>query len=288
MSVIPPDISDSDSSDDEEIVDELMDTLFGSNDLGKKSNRISLEAKLILDNFNVSENGHCNYRDATVLKKHTAVVLPPSFKNATRVKLSVHLNHEFEPSDATTVSAPAFVRKHLKASSQQMARKWPLKKNEMWLVPSELGPTLRIDLKKRNWELSRGFRKVCDALWPKFILLAEAHMADGSQEQIVSEEFEVRSKEQSNKSRAARGLATQSKRRRTPEIESRTVRLRAARADIIQLREEIGAELSRQTDSQTKLNFMIELLKTRSEPRAAALLKRCQQHAFKMARWKHN
>ena len=282
------DISDSDSSDDEELVDELMETFFGDEDVRKKSNRVSLDKKIVLVNFNVSENGPCNYRDGTVLGDHTAAVLPSSFKDATRVKISVHLNHEFEPNDATTATAPTFVRKHLKATSQQMARKWPLERNELWVVPAELGPSLKVDFKKRHWDLSRGFRKVCDSLWPKFVLMAEAYTDDDSVSRVISDEFEVRSKEQSNKSRAARGLSTQYKRRRTPETEARAAKLRAARADIINKREQIASMLSRQTENETKFNFIEAILKTCSDPAAVALLNQCQQQTFKMSRWKHN
>lgn len=288
MSDIYSDISDSDSSDDEEMVDELIETIFGDEDVRKKSNRVSLEKKIVLVNFNVSENGPCNYRDGTVLGDHTAAVLPSLFKDATRVKLSVYLNHEFEPSDATMVSAPTFVRKHLKASSQQMARKWPLERNELWIVPSMLGPSLKVDFKKRKWDLSRGFRKVCENLWPKFVLMAEGYMSDDKIIRVISDEFEVRSKEQSNKSRAARGLSTQHKRRRTPETEARATKLRCHRADIIDKRERIANMLSRQTENETKFNFIEAILKTCSDPAALVLLKQCQQQSFKMSRWKHN
>jgi len=288
MSNVPSDISDSDSSDDEDIVDALMEQLLTDEDVCQKSNRISLETKIVLVNFNVSENGPCNYRDGTVLGDHTAAVLPSSFNNALRVKISIHLNHEFEPSPANTVIAPSFVRKHLKASSQQMARKWPLAKNELWIVPSELGSSLKVDFKKRNWDLSRGFRKVCNTLWPNFVLLAEAYMVDGSINRVISDEFEVRSKEQSNKSRAARGLSTQSKRRRTPETEARAVKLRAWRADIIDKREQIANMLSRQTENDTKFHFIKAILNTCSDPAALPLLNQCQQQTLKMKRWKHN
>jgi len=286
MSELPSDISD--SSDDEETIDELLETVFGGEDVRKKLNRVLLEKKIVLVNFNVSENGPCNYRDGTVLGDHTAAILPSSFKNATRVKISVHLNHEFEPSDATTVTAPTFVRKHLKASSQQMARKWPLEKNEIWLVPAELGASLKVDFKKRHWDLSRGFRKVCDNQWPKFVLLAEAYMADDSIIKVISDEFEVRSKEQSNKSRAARGLSTHFKRRRTPETEARAAKLQGQRADIIDKREHISNMLSRQSENETKFNFIEAILKTCSDPAAKALLHQCQQQTCKMSRWKHN
>ena len=283
-----PVMSDLDSSDDEEMIEELVGTLLGEPDMHIKSNRSALDKKIVLVNFNVSENGPCNFRDGTVLGDHTGVVFPSSYKEALRLKISVHLNHDFAPSDATLVKAPTFVRKHLKASCLQMSRKWPLHKNELWITPSELGPSLKVDFKKRHWELSRGFRKVCDHLWPKFILLAEAYMPDGTIHRVISDEFEVRSKEQSNKSRAARGESVQYKRRRTPETEMRAAKLRALRSDIMSKRELIAKNSSLQAENQTKFNFIEAILNTCPELAAKVLLQRCQQQTFKMSRWKHN
>jgi hypothetical protein len=284
----PCDISDSDTSDDEEIVDALVETLLGDTDVRKYSNRTMFDKTMVLVNFNVCEDGPVNYRDGNVLGDHTAVVLPSLCQNATRVKISVHLNYEFEPNAATMVNAPTLVCKHLRATSQQLAGKWPLEPNELWLVPAELGPSLKVDFKKRHWDLSMKFRKASGCHWPNFVLLAEAYMPNGSIVRVISDEFEVRSKEQSNKSRAARGMATAPKRRRTPETEARAAKLRARRADIIEKREQIAKTTSQRAENTTKFQFMQAILKTCSDPAAAALLKRCQQQAVKMTRWKHN
>lgn len=285
-------ISDGESSDDGEVTAELMETLLGGQDMRKKSNRAALEQKMVLVNFNVCENGPVNFRDGNVLGDHTSVVLPSSFNDATRVKLGVYLNHDVEPCAATIVKAPVFVTnpntKHLKATSEHLASKWPLEPNELWLVPAELGPSLKVDLKKRNWDLSSKFGAVCGCTWPKFVLMAEAYMPNGSIDRVISDEFEVRSKEQSNKSRAARGMTTKSKRRRTPETEARARKLRARRADIIEKRERIAKMESQQRENVTKFNFIEAILGTCSDPVVAALLKRCQQQAVKMSRWKHN
>ena len=83
-------------------------------------------------------------------------------------------------------------------------------------------------------------------------------------------------------------MATAPKRRRTPETEARAAKLRARRADIIEKREQIAKTTSQRAENMTKFQFMQAILKTCSDPVAAALLNKCEQQAFKMSRWKHN
>jgi hypothetical protein len=75
-------------------------------------------------------------------------------------------------------------------------------------------------------------------------------------ESIKTASFEVRSKEQSKQTRAARGLSEPIRRRRTPETEGRAATLRAIQSEIIAMREEIARERAQFNEYQTCHNFI--------------------------------
>jgi len=240
-------------SDEETIMGlmSLLDDVEPSIDL--PSRRSDFPDSVKLRHFSVNENGPANFRDATVLGEHTTILLPPS--EGVRCKIGIYLNHEVSLTSYTTVSAPVFVSDNLKATHRELSDEYPIGKHELWVRPSELENGI-VRFKKRDWDLSRGFRKVTAARWPRFIITATVYQVDESFRTFVSADFEVRSKEQSNKARAARGLSEPVRRRRTPETEARATKLRAIQSDIIAMREEIELEKSKSSEYETRFRFM--------------------------------
>ena len=241
---------------------------------------------LELVNFNVCENGLCNFRDATVLGQHTALKLSPRFKDATKVCITIHVNHEKASSSPAGIApAPLCVRKHHNDTNQAMRQKWPLRKNEMWINPQECGDT--VEFKKRGWALSTWYRKVSDNRWPKFVLAATMTTTDGRAITEISPEFEVRSKEQGHKTRAARGLSSTTMKRRTPATEVRANKLRLLQADIIDRRAAIQKTAAENADMMMRFEFIRRILECQKSDTASRLLDMCNEHGHRMKKWNH-
>jgi hypothetical protein len=259
-------MSDPNVSDDEGCVDDLMYLLGTPNvtaDYSIPSMREELSKKLVLLNFSLNENGEVNYRDSTVFGSHTGIRLPDSMLDATYICLSLYLDHEVPLTVASTVDAPVFVENSLVGRHREISDKYETaNKNQVWLLASDISEDGIVLFQKRKWKLSQGFRKVSGSQWPKFVLVATAHRLDVSSgnvfpsESVVSTKFEVRSKEQSNKSRASRGESEPVRRRRTPETEIRAQRLREVQARIIEMRASIATEECKTKDYKNKLNFV--------------------------------
>lgn len=253
-------------SDDEMDVSDLMyllDTPNGISDHSMPSLRADLPKRISLLNFSLNENGEVNYRDSTVLGAHTGIRIPDSMFDATYICLSLYLDHEVPLTVASTVDAPVFVDNNLEGRHREISDKYETaKKNQLWLLASDISSDGIVLFQKRRWKLSQGFRKVSGSQWPKFVLVATAHRLDASSsnvfpsESVVSTKFEVRSKEQSNKSRASRGESEPIRRRRTQETEARAQKLREVQAMIIDMRESIALERSKTNEYRAKIDFL--------------------------------
>ena len=253
-------------------------------DITKKEDRDGLEQSLGLSHFNRSETNICNFRDGTVLGEHTSVVLPDSMKSSDRVRLSIFLNAEVEFKPSTTVNAPQFVDKHLKTTNDQIGHRWPLAKNQLWVMPSQISE-MTIPFKKRPWALSAWYRKVCNTIWPTFVLVAESYKNDKIVDMVISSEFEIRSKEQSNKSKVARGMTVSApQRRRTPGTAQRAKKLDRVQSDIIRLRENIQVNESLCNENEMKLNFILSILN--SKDGNPYLKQVCNDFKKQMSKWK--
>jgi hypothetical protein len=260
----------SDSDDDDTDVDSLMhllDDVGPAADLSLRSGRAGLPVEIGLMNFGLNENGPVNYRDATVLGHHTRIRIPSSYLTAERIKLSIFLNHDAALSADTHVQRPVINDKILKSRDDMLRRDYKLERHETWIDPSTLIGRDNFDIdgviefKKSKWPLSRGFSDVAGVRWAKFILLATAYRSGSAAESCVSQQFEVRSKEQSNKSRAARGLSESIRRRRTPETEARAVKLRRVQGQIMAIRDEISRENKLHVEYQTTTKFVRAITK---------------------------
>tara|TARA_B110001450_G_C17655982_1_gene495263 strand:- start:1915 stop:2748 length:834 start_codon:yes stop_codon:yes gene_type:complete len=259
-------MSDPSLTDDEGCVDDLMYLLETPNvpaDYSMPSLREELPKKASLLNFSLNENGEVNYRDSTVLGSHTGIRLPDSMLDATYICLSLYLDHEVPLTVASTVDAPVFVENSLVGRHREISDKYETaNKNQVWLLASDISSSGIVYFLKRKWKLSQGFRKVSGSQWPKFVVVATAHRFSSvcgkvvPSESVVSTKFEVRSKEQSNKSRAARGESEPVRRRRTQETEARAQKLREIQALIIEMRASIAAEECKTKDYKNKLNFV--------------------------------
>merc|ERR1711924_453697 len=96
----------------------------------------------------------------------------------------------------------------------------------------------------------------CDS-WPRFIFTVTSYGPEGFVS--VSDDFEVRSKEQGNKVRAQRGFAGKKRRRRTPETEARAAKLRKIQAEIISIGNSVEAEKNKKQEFKDNLKFMREI-----------------------------
>jgi len=252
-----------------------------------------LEPTVGLINFQTGENGWTNFRDHTAFRKHTAVKLPETLSTANMVDVGVYVNHEqavglthewkrcIEPMDRLNDEYIGQLDAHL-----TMALKHPLPTNHVWAVPQTL-EDLTIHLQKRNWTLSKYFKKLCRVRWPKFIIMARAIMPDGTKRVAISPEFEVRSKNQPNKTRAARGLSPLTKkRRRTPEIAQKETELRLLHADIVGCQDALQKSRSELVDKRTRFAFIQSILGTCSGPMIGRMVSMCEEQCRKSEKWK--
>lgn len=248
------------NDDDETLITGLLGLLEPGLDLSMPSKRSELPDDISLVHFSLNKNGMCNYRDATVLGEHTCIRLPHDMLNSDRLRIGIWLNHEIPLSCSSIVPAPEFVSSRLKATNSEMCGEYPLGKNEVWVCGSELENGL-IEFKKRPWSLSFVFRKVTGAHWPKFVITATAYRKSSvgivsPEESCISKEFEVRSKEQSNRSLAARGFAENARSRRTPETEARASRLREVQAEITELRKDVHVANESKKEYELRFSFI--------------------------------
>lgn len=263
---------------DAEVIDNLMHLLDAESpekDFSKVSERENVSELAELINFSLNENGQVNYRDQTVLGKHTKIKIPMSMLSGTeRLRLSVYLDYDVPASAASMVPRPFFEAKELRTRDRDFRERFAIGDNECWMDPKDLvGRSKEEDgvftLKKRRWQLSRGFRKVVNSSlppnspcvkYPKFVVVISAYRFEEGvskmSESVKTASFEVRSKEQSKQTRAARGLSEPIRRRRTPETEARAATLRAIQSEIIAMRSEIEREKAKFTEYQTCHNFI--------------------------------
>jgi len=186
-------------------------------------------------------------------------------RDADHVVLGIYLNHDVDLSPSTTVTPPLFRNQCLNATHVEIASNLHMEKQELILRPSELENNQLVYFKKRPWDLSQSFRIVVGHQWPKFVLTATSYKDGNADISAVSSEFEVRSKEQSRKSKASIGLSVKDvKRRRTPETEARASKLRIIHAKIIEIRAAMIVQCQQKTEYQTRLEFMKNIIA--SEP----------------------
>ena len=277
------------SDTDEEMLDCLMQELLNETpNFHLKKNREGLPKTTKTCNLKNGPGGLVNYRDGTVLGKQTGIRLPKEFADAERVHIAIYLaTGEMEDpcGKAALVPMPPFFHKHLCGTSKLMSRKWSLAENEAWVNPKELGPDLDVEFQKRKWSLSQWYRKICNQQWPKFVFVVTAHMPKDQKTYSISPEFEVRSKEQSNKAMASLGYAAPVHRRRTPETEKREERLRALRADIMNVRDTIRTKRAMRAQNSNLVDFVSRILETCSSRHARKMSEMCKQHKMAMAKW---
>ena len=264
----------------------LGDDTFNAPPEAFKETRDQYASVLTLFNFNMSRNGPCNYRDGTVLGKNPGIKLPATMVEADRVKLSIWLDCKVEQSMAASVPCPELYNKRLRDAGKAMAHRLDTGVNECWLTPSQLSEGLVVEFKKRSMALSRNYRKLCNEQWPTFVFTAVAYKDDSIMLTVKSQSFEVRSKEQKHQTYSAQGLSAsgESKRRRTPEVEMRSERLRALQEQIVTKRGEIQRQRARHNEYWTRLRFIHRILE--SSQNSDILLRTCKSHIAMLEKWK--
>lgn len=237
-----------------------------------KTFRDQLPSSLEFRNFKLGENGYQNHRDATVLGKPPGIVIPEQLRKYRSFRLGIYLDTDYNAHDklmaqACQVPAPVFRNQSMKTVHSEMNFNAPVEQHELWVRTDTLGAEFAIFFKKRQWNLSRMYRKVSGIQWPKFVIVATPTVKNVlvHEEAVRTAPFEVRSKEQSNKTAASRGLAVAvTKRRRTPQTEEAANRLYKIQANIIQLRAQIANEKQWSADFETRIRFMMAIAQTDS------------------------
>lgn len=233
-------------------------------DVDTLSKRTEIPSSIVLKNFSLNENGPIIYRDRTVLGAHTSIQLPIELLRSQYIQLMFYLNHDLPLTIHSTVIPPTFMNASMKTANSDIKEKYSCKPHQLWIRTSDLNGR-EIEFKTRSWNLSQKFGSITNVRWPKFVIVAISYIETADKKlEIVhkaqSPEFEVRSKEQSAVSRAARGLA-EPRRRRTPETEARAMKLRANQEKIMNLRSMIAFEKNKSNEAQLKLNFIRSLTK---------------------------
>jgi len=232
------------------------------------SDRVEIPQTIILKNFSLNENGPIIYRDRTVLGAHTGLQFPSEILNSEYIQVMFFLNYDIPLTIHSAVTSPSFLEPSMKTVNSDIKEKYPCKKHQLWIKTSDLEGG-SVVFKTRSWSLSQKFGEVAHVRWPKFTIVAisfkEKTGPDGKKYLTVlskaqSHNFEVRSKEQGAVSRASRGLA-EPRRRRTPETEARSLKLRANQEGIMNLRSLIAFEKKQQQEATLKLNFIRALTK---------------------------
>lgn len=235
-----------------------------------KSFRDKLASSLAFQNFKLGQNGYQNHRDATVLGSPPGLVIPDCLRKYQSILLSIYLDTDYDYNDKLTsvscqVPAPVFCNQSMKTVHSEMHYNTPVGLNELWVRTDTLGAEFTIFFKKKVWNLSRDYRKVSGIQWPKFVIVATPTIQGklAYSESVRTLPFEIRSKEQSNKNAASRGLAVAvTKRRRTPQTEEAANRLYKIQANIIQLRAQIANEKQWSADFETRIRFMVAIAQT--------------------------
>tara|TARA_B100001559_G_scaffold320890_1_gene334729 strand:+ start:1202 stop:2062 length:861 start_codon:yes stop_codon:yes gene_type:complete len=265
VSYDPESCDDSDSdSDDEACVESLMSLLDGIGfDGSSKEDRDKCNNRITFLNWGICKSGYCLYRDGSVLGRFTGVSFPDEMRDADYIRLGLYLNHDVDLTPSTTPRAPVFRNSCANATHVELSKKCglPVGKNELILRPSELENGNTVYFKKKQWDLSDKFREEIGQQWPKFILAATSYKEGKTDISAVSIEFEVRSKEQSRKSKAAMGLSVKKvKRRRTAETEARASKLRIVHANIIKIRADLLKERRKAQEYKTRRAFMENIM----------------------------
>ena len=193
-----------------------------------KASRDKLGTSFAFKNFKLGQNGYQNHRDATVLGNPPGLIIPDALRKFENIRIGIYLDTEYDCKDnrlekACRVSAPVFCNQNMKTIHSELQCTYPVETHELWIQTQTLGPECTILFKKRCLDLSRRYRKVSGTKWPQFVIVATPAIGGKMvySASVRTLPFEVRSKEQSNKTAAARGhaSATVTKRRRTPETE---------------------------------------------------------------------
>jgi len=235
-----------------------------------KTFRDKLSTSLEFRNFKLGENGYQNHRDATVLGNPPGILIPEQLRKYHSIRLGIYLDtdynwHDTSLAQACQVTAPVFRNQSMKTVHSEMSFNAPVEQHELWVRTDTLGAEFTIFFKKRCWNLSRVYRKVTGIQWPKFVVVATPTVKGVlvHEEAVRTHPFEVRSKEQSNKTAASRGLSVAvTKRRRTPQTEEAANRLYKIQANIIQLRAQITNEKQWSADFETRIRFMVAISQT--------------------------
>jgi hypothetical protein len=262
---------------DSETDDDAMASMMGLLDapyvfeLDIYSTRDQLPQTLQLGDFHMFENAACNFRDGTVLGKPPRIVIPTELRQFDTLLLSIYLHTDYDTTDpalrrSCSVKAPIFCSENMKTTHGEIQHTHPVKPHQLWVNTNTLGVDFSVRFKKKPWELSRKFRKVTSTQWPTFIIVATPAI-DGilqPEKSIRTIAFQVRSKEQVNRTSAARGLSgpVVTKKRRTPQSEAAMRKLQKSQSDIVQIRNEILKLEQHNKEYETRFRFMMAIADT--------------------------
>lgn len=248
----------------------LLDTPYVC-ELDVYQTRVGLPDTLQLLDFHMFEKSACNFRDGTVLGKPPRIVVPAELRQFDDILLSIYLHVDYDTTDpalqkSCSVKAPKFCSENMKTSHGELEHTHPVKPHQLWIQTKTLGADFSVRFKKKEWDLSRKFRKVSGTQWPTFTIVATPAI-DGMlqpEKSIRTIAFQVRSKEQVNRTSAARGLSgqTTTKKRRTPQTEAAMRTLQKCQSDIVQIRSDILKLEQYNKEYETRFRFMMAIAET--------------------------
>lgn len=262
---------------DSETDTDAMESMMGLLDvpyvfeLDVYATRDQLPSTLNLGDFHMFENTACNFRDGTVLGKPPLIVIPTELRQFDSILLSIYLHVDYDPNDpalqrSCSVKAPIFCSENMKTTHGELQHSHPVKPHQLWIQTNTLGADFSVRFKKRQWDLSRKFRKVSGTQWPTFTMVATPAIEGILQPEksIRTIAFQVRSKEQANRTSAARGLSgsVTTKKRRTPQSEAALRTLQKCQSDIVQIRNEILKLEQHNKEHETRARFMMTIADT--------------------------
>ena len=231
-----------------------------------------------LQNFDSRDGVWVQFRDGTAFGAYPTIVVPQSMHQYEHVLAILHMKE----SDRE-VQVPKFLKNNLVSDHVKMQAIHPVSTNKYWVRPSSLLDG-KIVFKKKTWALGRNLEAFVSSNVVKFhFIIVPFHNGVLKYELAESTpEFEVRSKEQQNVTRARQGLINTvqrpRKRRRTAESEARRIALEGIRSDIASKHKEIAENKKIKEENDTRLQHILELTSFSSDPEVMAIHNTVKRH----------
>ena len=196
-----------------------------------------------IENFDSRDGIWIQFRDGTAFGKYPTIVVPSNMCQYEQVLAILYTKNSDKE-----VQVPKFLHNAQVSDHVKMQATHPVSANKYWVKPSSLSEG-RIIFKKKTWALGKKIKAFVSSGAVKFhFILVPFHNGKLRYDKAESTpDFEVRSKEQQNVTRARQGLINTvprpRKRRRTAESEAKRIALESVRSDIASQHKENAKKL---------------------------------------------